>query len=96
MEQIHALRSRVPAILEADPGQPIGGIASSLGVPIELAQTVIRPLVGAELETRGVRRGMKYYVTGQAPPEEDEEAEPASIFEVEARPGFESSSGTAS
>jgi len=70
--QLDALRSRVPELIRSDPGQPIGGIASSLGVPIELAQTVVKPLIGAELETRGVRRGTRYYLTGEAPPSEDE------------------------
>jgi hypothetical protein len=87
MERIDAMRAHVPEILAADPGQPIGGIASRLGVSIELAQTVVRPLVGRELETRGVRRGMKYYVTGDAPPEEEDEEAP--VIEAEALPQFE-------
>lgn len=68
--QLEELRGRIPGLLGREPGQPIGGIASSLGVPVELAQTLVRPLVGSELETRGVRRGMRYYPIGQAPPEE--------------------------
>lgn len=68
--QLETLREKVPELLEREPGQPIGGIASALGVPIDLAQTLVRPLVGDQLETRGVRRGMRYYVAGQAPPEE--------------------------
>ncbi len=73
MEQIEAMRARVPEILATDPGLSIGGIASSLGVPIELAQTIAKPLVGRVLETRGVRRGVKYYIAGTAPPEDEEE-----------------------
>jgi hypothetical protein len=66
------MRGRVPEILKNDPGQPIGGIASSLGIPIEVAQFVVKPLVGEDLETRGIRRGVKYYPAGEAPPEEEE------------------------
>jgi hypothetical protein len=71
--QLDGLRAKIPEVLRQEPGQPIGGIASSLGVPIELAQTLVRPLMGKELETRGVRRGMRYYVAGEAPPDENAE-----------------------
>jgi len=75
MAQLEALKKQIPAILADDPGQPIGGIASSLGVPIDIAQSLIRPMVGSTVETRGFRRGTKYYVAGEAPPEEDVSAE---------------------
>jgi len=68
--QLDALRARIPEVLHGEPGQPIGGIASTLGVPIEIAQTLVRPLVGKDIETRGIRRGMRYYRSGEAPPEE--------------------------
>jgi hypothetical protein len=70
--QIDALRQRVPDLIRKQPGLPIGGIASELGVPIEIAQTIVRPLVGTELDTSGVRRGMRYYLAGEAPPSDDE------------------------
>jgi hypothetical protein len=70
--QLEGLRAMIPDLLAKVPGQPVGGIASTLGVPIDVAQTLIRPLVGKTLETRGVRRGTRYYLIGQAPPEEDE------------------------
>jgi hypothetical protein len=73
VEQIETLRARVPELLTHEPGQPVGGIASSLGVPIEIAQTIIRPLVGSALETRGTKRGMRYYAAGQAPPEDEQQ-----------------------
>jgi len=75
--QLDGLRARIPDVLRNEPGQQIGGIASALAVPIDLAQTLVRPMIGKELETRGIRRGMRYYVTGEAPPEEpaDEEGD---------------------
>jgi hypothetical protein len=73
--QIEAHRARVPELLRAEPGQQIGGLASSLGVPIDVAQTIVRPLVGDEVVTRGSRRGTRYYLRDDAPPEEADEGE---------------------
>jgi hypothetical protein len=56
---------------EASDNRSIFGIASSLGVPIDISQTRVKPMVGTELETRGVRRGTRYYVAGEAPPDEE-------------------------
>jgi len=40
----------------------IGGIASSMGVPIEVAKSLVRPLVEeGKLSTEGQKRGMKYF-----------------------------------
>ena len=83
--QMEALRERVPEILAVSPGQPIGGVASSLGVPVDLAQMIVRPMVGSKVETTGVRRGTVYYRAGEAPPEEEaEQAVPEEGAEPEA------------
>jgi hypothetical protein len=81
--QIEDLRHSVPDLVRAEPGQQIGGIASSLGVPIEIAQMVVRPLVGSELDTSGVRRGTRYYPVGEAPPSDDELLDAAGLAEPE-------------
>jgi hypothetical protein len=73
MEQIEALKRMIPEIVGAEPGQMIGGIASSIDVPVEFAQHMVRPMIGEELETRGVRRGTRYYVKGQAPAEDQDD-----------------------
>ena len=73
MAQLESLAARIPEVLAAEPGLLIGGIASSLDVSIEVAQALVKPLVGSEIETRGVRRGMRYYRMGEAPPEEPPE-----------------------
>jgi hypothetical protein len=79
--QLDALRARIPDALRQEPGQPIGGIASTLGVPIDLAQTLVRPLIGKDVDTRGVRRGLRYYAMGEAPPEESpDEGDDGELF----------------
>jgi hypothetical protein len=83
--QMDALRERVPELLRQEPGLQIGGIASSLGIPIDIAQPIVRPLVGPTLETRGVRRGTRYYLVGEAPPEEPEGSEEPEPGEREPR-----------
>jgi hypothetical protein len=73
---IERLRGEVPSIVEADPGIQMGGIASKLGIQVEFAQSISRPLVEAgELETRGARRGMRYFIKGAAPDEGSAEEE---------------------
>jgi hypothetical protein len=69
VSQLDGLREQIPGLLKQEPGQQIGGIASSLGLPVELTQTLVKPMIGKDLETRGVRRGTRYYPIGEAPPE---------------------------
>jgi hypothetical protein len=75
MAQLEGLQEHIPEILRKEPGQPIGGIASALDVPVEIAQALVRPMVSKTLETRGVRRGARYYLAGEAPPKEGREAD---------------------
>jgi hypothetical protein len=70
LEQVQVLRATIPPIVKGEPGLQIGGIASALGVTVDLAQTIIRPMIGEQLTTRGQRRGMRYYLPEDAPPEE--------------------------
>lgn len=67
-DQLEALRDRVPLIVEKDPGIKIADIGQGLGVPIEMAQIVVRPLLADKtLETTGAKRGTRYYLRGAAP-----------------------------
>jgi hypothetical protein len=67
-EQLDALRERAPGIVAKDPGLKIGEIGDRLGVPIEMAQVIVRPLLADEtFETTGQRKGTRYYLSGQAP-----------------------------
>jgi hypothetical protein len=61
-------RSVVPGVVRAKPGLKIGQIAIELGIPVEIAQVVVYPLVASgELETSGVKKGTRYYAQGAAP-----------------------------
>lgn len=87
VESLQVLRQAVPEIVRAEPGLQIGGIASSIGVPVEVAQLVVRPLVtDGSLETRGRRRGMRYFLPDDAPSEGDEPSQPDPKH-AKARPG---------
>jgi hypothetical protein len=73
--QIDELRDAVPDIVSANPGIQIGGIASQLGIPVEFAQSVTRPLVEDSIESQGERRGTRYFLKGAAPADESEDTE---------------------
>jgi hypothetical protein len=67
-DQLEALRERVPGIVEKDPGLKINEIGDRLGVPVEVAQVLVRPLLWDDaLETTGTRKGTRYYIAGKAP-----------------------------
>lgn len=65
--QLDALREDAPGIVAKDPGLKIGEIAERLGVPIEVAQVIVRPLLPDTLETVGQRKGTKYFLRGEGP-----------------------------
>lgn len=61
-EHLTAISNEIPAIVKRDPGLAIGGIASSMRVPVEVAKSLVRDLVGeGKLRAEGVRRGTKYF-----------------------------------
>lgn len=63
--QLEALQARVPEILRAEPGLNVAQIAERMGVPVEMAKVVVRPLAGSgELEATGQRRGTRYWIPG--------------------------------
>lgn len=67
-DPVSDFRQRVPGILAAEPGLRIGEIADRLGVRVELAQVIVRPLVvSGDVETTGERKGTRYYLRGQGP-----------------------------
>jgi hypothetical protein len=69
-DQLEALRDRVPVLIGNEPGLKIADIGERLGVPTEMAKLIVRPLVEDEaLDTTGVKRGTRYYLPGQAPPQ---------------------------
>ncbi len=62
--QLERLQTQIPDIVRQDPGMPIGSIASSIGVPVDFAKNLVRPLVGDSLRTEGAKRGTRYYPIG--------------------------------
>ena len=61
--QLTELREQaLDVIREAEQGLKVGDIARVLGVSVDLAKVVIRPLVGVRLRAQGVRRGTHYFV----------------------------------
>jgi hypothetical protein len=58
---LERLQGQIPDIVRNDPGMAIGSIASSIGVPVEYAKSLVRPLIGESLRTEGARRGTRYF-----------------------------------
>lgn len=44
-------------------GLKIADIAAAIGVSVDLAKLVVRPLVGGQLSTKGIRKGTRYMLT---------------------------------
>jgi hypothetical protein len=66
-DPVAAFRKDVPELIREKPGLKMREIASELGVPVQIAQVVVYPLVGSVLETTGVKKGTRYYLPGAAP-----------------------------
>jgi hypothetical protein len=61
-------RLQVRELLKSSPGLTVMSIAQVLEIEVAVAQLVVKPMLDAgELETTGVRRGMKYFLLGTAP-----------------------------
>jgi hypothetical protein len=58
--QLATLRAQTLRIVGQSEGIGISGIASLLGVSVDIAKVVVRPLVGHELRATGKKRGTKY------------------------------------
>jgi hypothetical protein len=61
-EHLEEIKSEIPVVVSRDPGLAIGGIASTMGLPVEVAKPLVRDLVAEEKpRSEGVKRGMKYF-----------------------------------
>lgn len=60
-DQLAKLRTQALQVIGQSAGLKITDIASLLGISIEIAQVLVRPLVGTELRTEGQRKGTKYF-----------------------------------
>jgi hypothetical protein len=61
-EHLEAVSGEIPLLVKREPGLAIGGIASSMGVPLEVVKPIVRDLVAeGQLRAEGATRGMKYF-----------------------------------
>src|SRR6185312_10190626 len=59
--QLTQLRTQATQLVrEAPDGLKMVDIAKLLGVSVDMAKVVVRPLVGSQLQVRGVKRGARY------------------------------------
>jgi hypothetical protein len=63
-----SLMTQIVEILTKTPGLHAPELATALGVSRDLTSFLAGQMVDKELETRGVKRGTRYYVKGTAPP----------------------------
>lgn len=72
--QLVQLRQQTLNLLERSEGLKVSDIATLLGVSIDMAKLVVRPLVGDHLDVHGIKRGAKYYLKGHLPGERSDRA----------------------
>jgi hypothetical protein len=61
-EHLRAISDEIPELVTREPGLGIGGIASALGITIDLAKTLVRPHIeDGKIRLEGIKRGAKYY-----------------------------------
>lgn len=60
--QLSQLREQTVRIISDSEGLKTPDIAKLLGVSVDMAKVVIRPLVGKELRIEGVKRGARYFL----------------------------------
>lgn len=60
--QLKQLRDHAVKVVSESEGLKIFDIAKLLGVSIEMAKVIVKPLVGEKLRIEGVKRGAKYYI----------------------------------
>jgi hypothetical protein len=67
-DPVRDLSEQIAAALDEKPGLKIGEIAGRLGVSVDLAQVLIRPLLeSGQVGTEGVARGTKYFLAATTP-----------------------------
>jgi hypothetical protein len=60
--QLALLREQATKVVSDSEGLKMTDIARLLGVSVDMAKVVVRPLVGDKLRIEGVKRGAKYYL----------------------------------
>lgn len=67
-EYLEEQREAALKLLKDSPGQTVISLGQLLGVEVPVVQMALRPVLD-KLETRGQRKGTKYYLAGDAPSE---------------------------
>jgi hypothetical protein len=62
--QLAELRRQTVDVVRESEGLKISDVARLLGISTEMAKVVVRPMIGEQLRTEGVRRGTRYYLAG--------------------------------
>jgi len=60
--QLQQLRKQTMELVRQSEGLRIGDIAHALGISIDLAKVVVKPLVAVDLRIEGVKKGAKYFL----------------------------------
>ncbi|HKK06649.1 MAG TPA: hypothetical protein VKA50_12460 [Gammaproteobacteria bacterium] len=59
--QVEGLREDALLLIREHPGLRIGDIANLLGVSIDMAKLIVKPMVGCRVRLEGAARGARYY-----------------------------------
>ena len=59
--QLNILREEAVKLVGTSDGLGVAAIAKALGINTDLAKVVIKPLVGAQIQSKGRKRGTKYF-----------------------------------
>ena len=60
--QLTSLREQAVSVVAQSEGLKVPDIARLLGISIDMAKVVVRPLVGTRLRIEGIKRGARYYL----------------------------------
>ncbi len=60
--QLRQLRNQAVSLVGDSEGLKIPDIANLLGVSVDMAKVIVRPLVGDKLRIEGIKRGARYYL----------------------------------
>ena len=65
--EVQRLRDEARALVaDAPSGLKVGDLAKALGISVDLAKVVVKPLVGAHFRVSGIKRAARYHLI--APP----------------------------
>lgn len=60
--QLRQLREQAVSVIGESEGLKIPDVAKLLGVSVDMAKVIVRPLIGEKLRIEGIKRGARYYL----------------------------------